>query len=436
MEKKNRFNLRKKLVLFTTILAMITYSTSALFIYVFYDYINSFINIPEQIYVVIVLGLGIFWSGVLAYFAAGFITKSLQKLELVATRAAEGDLDQTIDIPKSDDEIRSLSIAFDTMLKNIKNMVHNIETHFENTNQSVLHIKEASNLAAKHSALISASTDDISKGAESSAEAIQHTAEAVEEATMLAQEVQAKAGQSKQKSTDMLDVLTDSRNAVNDLVHGIQQLANEQQESLKDVEHLKQNALQVESIVTMVGDIAEQTNLLALNASIEAARAGENGRGFAVVAEEVRLLADQSAQAVHRISGLIKTIQEDVNGVVQKINENVQHANKEAESGESTNAAIEQMSGSVKDVAKEVDTISELVNKQLESIQATVRQSQEVAAIAEETSAAAQEVNASVQEQASTTEQVESLAQALAEQANNLNEQIKQFSTASRKEVK
>src|SRR5699024_8146264 len=264
---------------------------------------------------------------------------------------------------------------------------------------SVIHMRKASDIAAQHSAHISASTDDISKGAESSAEAIQQTAEAVEEATKLAEEVQDKASQSREKSQEMLDTLNHSKQVVNQLVEGIQTLASDQESSLEDVDHLKQNALQVESIISMVGDIAEQTNLLALNASIEAARAGEHGQGFAVVAEEIRKLADESAQAVQRISSLITAIQEDVNLVVTQINDNVVYANKEAESGLNTNVAIEQMSQSVMDVATEVDMISTLVNKQLESIQLTVRQSQEVAAIAEETSAAAQEVNASVHEQ-------------------------------------
>ncbi|WP_163969497.1 methyl-accepting chemotaxis protein [Oceanobacillus halotolerans] len=425
--KKYRFSLRLKLVLFTTILAIITYSCSALFIYVVYDYVAPYIGLSEEWFMIITLLLGIIWSGILAYFAARVITKPLEKLEQVASDAADGNLNQTIEISKSDDEIRALSISFDKMLKNLRNMVHNIDTHFDHTNQTVIQMKDASSQVTQHSDQIAASIDDISRGAESSSEAIQNTVEAVEVATDLAGEVQQKATDSKQKSTTMLDTLYNSKEVVNQLVEGIQKLAQEQEMSLKDVEHLKQNALQVESIISMVGEIAEQTNLLALNASIEAARAGEHGKGFAVVAEEIRKLADQSAQAVQRISSLITAIQEDVQQVVTKMNENVVYANKEAENGSNTNHAIEQMAGSVRDVAAEIDTISSLVNKQLESIQSTASQSQEVAAIAEETSAGAEEVNASIQEQASTIGNVDKLAHELEEQAQSLNKQIRQF---------
>lgn len=431
MNRKYRFGLRLKLVLLITVLALITYSISAFFIYIGYDLIQPHWAISEQWFTIIILGSGIFWSGILAYFLARIITKPLENLEHVASLAAKGNLQQDVTIPKSDDEIKALSIAVQTMLGNLQTMVGNIETHFDRANTSVVHMRNASEESAQHSALISASTDDISKGAESSAEAIQQTAEAVEEATRLAQEVQQKATQSQEKSTAMLSMLAHSKDVVSSLVKGIQTLAENQHASLEDVEHLKENARQVETIISLVGNIAEQTNLLALNASIEAARAGEHGRGFAVVAEEIRKLADQSAQAVSQISELIEAIQADVTNVVTRIHKNVNDANEEARSGAETNEAIEEMSGSVTEVAGEVEAISTLVNRQLESIKMTVLQSQEVAAIAEETSAAAEEVNASVQEQASTIEQVDELAQALDEQTALLKDQINQFQTSS-----
>lgn len=430
MKTRQRFNLRMKLVLFTTILALITYSISAMYIYIFQDYINGFIKIPEQVFIIIVLFLGIFWSGVLAYFASGLITKPLQQLENVASNVADGDLNQTIEISKSNDEIRSLGIAFDAMLQNLKYMIDNINDNFENTNKTVVELRESSQQSAAHSSQINRSTLDISEGADNAAHAIQKTVLAIDEVTYLAQEVQEKAIQSKHKSTEMLTILMNSKNVVGELVKGIQSLANNQEASLQDVDRLKHNAVQVESIITMVGDIAEQTNLLALNASIEAARAGEHGRGFSVVAEEIRVLADQSAQAVQQISSLITAIQEDVNQVVMKINENVAHAHQEAKNGGETTNSFEHMSRSVTDVATEVDQISVLVNKQLTSIQATGQQSQDVAAIAEETSAASEEVSASVQEQTNTIQMVDHLAQELEAQAENLHKQINRFSVS------
>ena len=430
MKKSYRFSLRMKLVLFTTILALITYSTSAFFIYYLYDQLQGFLNMSMEMFAIMTLSLGIIWSGILAYLFARIITKPLENLEKVASQAAEGDLNQTINIQQSDDEIKALSLAFDKMLKNLKIMVEDINENFVQTNQSVIELKSVSSQVNDHSNSISASVDDISNGAESSALAIQNTAEAMETATNLAEEVEGKARQSSEKAQVMLGTLEESKNVVNQLVKGIQQLAFDQNESLKDVNKLNQNATEVESIITMVGDIAEQTNLLALNASIEAARAGEHGKGFAVVADEVRKLADESASAVQQISSLIKVIQDDVKLVAKKMDNNVNEAKKEANNGKKTNTVIEEMSTSVEEVASDIDIISSLVNKQLTSIQATASESQEVAAIAEETSAGAEEMNASIQEQASTIENVDKLAHDLEKQAQNLNKHIREFNVS------
>src|SRR5699024_12795683 len=103
MEKKHCFILQIKLVLFTTILALITYTTSVIFIYVFYYLVKDSINLSETSFVIITLLLGIIWSVILAYFAAKLITKPLQRLETATIKAAEGHLHHKIDITNSKD---------------------------------------------------------------------------------------------------------------------------------------------------------------------------------------------------------------------------------------------------------------------------------------------------------------------------------------------
>jgi methyl-accepting chemotaxis protein len=427
MEEKKRykFGLRKKLVLFTTTLAVITYTISALFIYFIYPYFQETIN--EPLFTVITLLLGIIWSGILAFFAAGFITVSLHKLEKVALKAANGDISEDVQLAKSDDEIRSLGTAFNHMLQNIREMVQNIDGNFSETNEKVIAISQKSSMAAKQADEIAKTIEEISRGADQSAVSVQTTTVSIESVIQIAKEVQEKAQTSDAISKEMVGDLQVSKEVIQSLVAGIERLAEDNQQSLHTVKKLEDNAVKVEQIIQLVGDIAAQTNLLALNASIEAARAGDHGKGFAVVAEEVRKLADESAKAVQGISELIKNIQIEVKNVVKQITVQVESANSEAAKGTKTNEAIEEMTSTVNDMAGMVQTITKLVDRQMDSIQYTSTQSQEVAAIAEQTSAGAEEVAAATQEQVNVIIHVEQLANELKNQADKLKNTITRF---------
>jgi methyl-accepting chemotaxis protein len=306
-------------------------------------------------------------------------------------------------------------------------MVQKIDENFKETNDKVIAISTESSIASEQADSIARTISEISLGADNSAVSIQSTAESMEDVIRIAEEVQDKARASETVSGEMVQDLMESKKVIHSLISGIEKLAQDNEKSLQTVKRLEENAVKVEQIIQLVGDIAAQTNLLALNASIEAARAGDHGRGFAVVAEEVRKLADESAQAVQGISELIKNIQEEVRNVVKQISLQVETANNEVKKGTQTNEVIEEMTKTVNDMAASVSAISGLVENQMEGIQHTSTQSQEVAAIAEETSAGAQEVAAATQQQTSVIANVEKLAFELKEQAEKLNDTITKF---------
>ena len=420
-----KFSLRKQMALFITVVAIITYSMSAIFIYLLYPVF--FENFNQMGFTIITLSAGVIWSSVIAFLAAGFITKPLQKLERVALKAANGDIREDAEISKIDDEIRSLGIAFNHMLFNLRNMVLNIDENFKETNKKVNTISAASSKAAEQADGISRTIREIALGADTSAVSIQNTAESVEEISVLARDVQERARSSEQVSIEMVTELIKSKDVIRSLTAGIQKLAEDNEDSLVAVQRLAENAKKVEQIIQLVGNIAAQTSLLALNASIEAARAGDHGKGFAVVAEEVRLLADESANAVQGISELIQNIQQDVQSVVTKISDQVKIANKEAEKGKETNFIIEEMTKTVHEVAEAVQEITSLVDQQMKRVEDTSMLSQEVAAIAEETSAGAGEVSAATVEQTDVMENVEKLAMDLQKQADQLKQTITRF---------
>ncbi|WP_321390064.1 nitrate- and nitrite sensing domain-containing protein [Emcibacter sp.] len=120
----------------------------------------------------------------------------------------------------------------------------------------------------------------------------------------------------------------------------------------KRVEELANASLKIGEIVKLIDDIAGQTNLLALNATIESARAGEMGKGFAVVANEVKSLAQQTAQATSEIAEQIKEMQSITTGAVEAvrtINKTISEINEISTSLAST---IEEQSATTREISR------------------------------------------------------------------------------------
>ena len=269
--------------------------------------------------------------------------------------------------------------------------------------------------------------------AEVAAGAVQNT-NSINEISAVVEEVSAGA---EQMSASANQVNSTTQDAVVDANHGMELinkvvLQNEKiEEAMSQITEISRSLVkgsgEIQEIVTVIRNIAGQTNLLALNAAIEAARAGEAGRGFAVVAEEVRKLAEQSAEATNHIQTIIQQMTSDIDVSVK----NVEQADGEVMAGKTavaeTSEGFSRIIGKLGEVKTGVGQIAHAVEETAKGMQQIVANIQGISAVAEETSASTQTVAAASEEQTASLNEVSANAAELAKMATELNEVAKRF---------
>ena len=211
----------------------------------------------------------------------------------------------------------------------------------------------------------------------------------VADTSTLLLEMAEKSGREVETGISSMGRATDGLNRINKSIRS----------SAQTIQTLGDRTHEIDKIVEVIDDLAEQTNLLALNAAIEAARAGEHGMGFAVVAEEVRKLAEKSAQSTQEISSLIRGIQSEAQEAVSNMSQSTTIVDEGLALGADLNSALDKIS-----------TVVAELNKFAKEIGAATREqaygSEQIAKATSRLNEITCEITSSVEEQATGTQAV------------------------------
>ena len=189
-------------------------------------------------------------------------------------------------------------------------------------------------------------------------------------------------------AAESVQIAREGGQVVSQSIAGMQQISRTEAETAAKISELGLYSSRVGEIVGVISDIADQTNLLALNAAIEAARAGEHGKGFAVVADEVRKLAERSAQSAKEIAELVKTIAAGTEEAVAAMQVSTDEVQKGLELSHRAGDALQRILTAFEGLHDEIQSINRDAEELLRGFDAVTREVGGIAHVTEEHTAA------------------------------------------------
>ena len=362
-----------------------------------------------------------------------FIVKAITKVIGHLDEVADGKMDFKISekLLQRSDEIGNIARSVHTLIGGLASIVVNIhhstgelaefkddfQKKFETINNSISNVNVA--------------VDEIANGATSQADETQKVNSQINDMG----DAITKTSQNVDSLTQSTEQMKEHNEQLDTTIQELMAISDRNKESLAAVynqtNETNQSVMHIGNAVDMITDIAGQTNLLSLNASIEAARAGEYGKGFAVVADQIRQLADQSANTAKEIGEIVAELIENSNTSVETMGVVRQEMTGQYEKLNTTKDIFEQLNEEVNNVVTAIESISTEVES-LDRLKGEVLGSAEsLAAIAQENAASTEETSASMVELGEIVNDCNTKTKQLVDIADSMEENVHKFHVAS-----
>ncbi len=355
---------------------------------------NKKVKLAFLVFCLVSIGIGITLSVILTKS----ITYPIKGSVWAANRMAGGDLTLEFKNTRKDE--------FGDEMEGVKEMIRKWRILIKGVKDAALSISSASHE-------LSASAEQMSKGSGDQAGRVTQVATATDEMSQTVGEIAHNTQSIATSAEDTVKVAKEGEIVVGQSVQEVREIAQRIDESAQSVRTLGERSTQINEIINVINDIADQTNLLALNAAIEAARAGEQGRGFAVVADEVRKLAERTANSTSEIGSMISAIQSDVEKSVTLMND----VTKKVEAGVELSGRAGE---SLHVIVKSVDGLLEMVRQIASS-------TEEMSATSMEISSDIVQIASSSKETSASSEQTAKASIELSRLSSDLEAMVNQF---------
>lgn len=318
----------------------------------------------------------------------------------LAKAIASGDLTVNVKLASNHDE---LGRALETMTQGLNQLMAEISERSRHLATASEELSAVSSQLLKGSEEMTNQANTVASATEQSSANIGTMAAAAEQMSASVNNVSVAAEQMSRNMNvvaagveEMTVTIADVARNAHEGARIADQAAATSNAATETMNRLGMAAREIGKVTLVIKRIAEQTNLLALNATIEAASAGEAGRGFAVVANEIKELANQSAQAAEEIANKIEGVQHNSQEAIKAIGEVAGIVRNITLSGQSIATSVEQQSKAAGEMAVNISEIDTGLNNVASSISEVNKGALDVSRNAGEAAKAANEIASNI----------------------------------------